>query len=113
MKNLTIFLALVCSVLHSPSRATDLELSTRKAIDSAIVAEMVKQEAVGLAIGIIQDGEVVYTQGYGYSDLAKNRKVNGKVKSSYYSFPGILDRRKFLKQYKFGFPFRLHPSIKS
>jgi len=46
-----------------------------RAIDSAIVEEMRKQETVGLAIGVIQDGEVVYTQGYGYADLSKKRKV--------------------------------------
>jgi hypothetical protein len=45
------------------STAADLDFSTRKAIDSAVVAEMEKREVVGLAIGIIQDGEVVYTKG--------------------------------------------------
>lgn len=76
MKNLIIFIALVCSFAFSPSTAADLDSSTRKAIDSAIVAEMENQEVVGLAIGIIQDGEVVYAQGYGYADLSKKRKVN-------------------------------------
>ena len=76
MKNLAIFLALMYSFALSLSTAADLEFSTRKAIDSAIVSEMEKQEVVGLAIGIIQDGEVVYTQGYGYADLSKKRKVN-------------------------------------
>ena len=76
MKNLTIFLALVFSFVFSSRTVADLDYSTRKAIDSAILAEMENQEAVGLAIGIIQDGKVVYTQGYGYADLSKKRKVN-------------------------------------
>jgi len=50
-------------------------MDTRKAIDAAILAEMEKREVVGLAIGIIQDGEVLYTKGYGYADIRKKRKV--------------------------------------
>ena len=63
------FLLFVCA-------SAELDFSVRKAIDSAIVSEMEKQQVVGLAIGIIQEGEVVYIQEYGYADLSKKRKVN-------------------------------------
>ena len=75
-KELFLFACLCSYLLVSVVAAAELDFSKRKAIDSAIVAEMEKQEVVGLAIGIIQDGEVVYTQGYGYADLSKKRKVN-------------------------------------
>ena len=78
-KGLFLFVCLCSYLLVSVATAADLDFSTRKAIDSAIVAEMEKQEVVGLAIGIIQDGEVVYTQGYGYADLSKKRKVNNST----------------------------------
>lgn len=78
-KGLFLFACIYSYLLVSVVTAADLDFSTRKAIDSAIVAEMEKQEAVGLAIGIIKDGEVVYTQGYGYADLSKKRKVNNST----------------------------------
>jgi len=71
-----LFTSLCSYLLISVTAATELDFSTRKAIDLAVVAEMEKQEVVGLAIGVIQDGKVVYTQGYGYADRSKKRKVN-------------------------------------
>ena len=38
------------------------------AIDTAILGEMAKQEAVGAALGIIQGGRIVYLKGYGLAD---------------------------------------------
>jgi methionyl-tRNA formyltransferase len=37
---------------------------------------------------------------------------NTSCKSSYYSFPTSKDRKSFQKNHRFGFPFRLHPSLK-
>ena len=82
MKSKTLFLTLlfVCACLSlSLASAADLSSGTRKAIDTAILTEMEKREVVGLAIGIIQDGEVVYTKGYGYADISKKRKVLGST----------------------------------
>ncbi|GMV44579.1 MAG: serine hydrolase [Myxococcales bacterium] len=47
-----------------------------KAIDKAVVKEMEKEEVVGLAIGVIEDGRIVYLQGYGYEDRDKGVKVD-------------------------------------
>lgn len=55
----------------TPSVARDanhLSSSQARAVDQAVRAEMERQEAVGLAVGIIQRGRVVYLQGYGYED---------------------------------------------
>jgi len=40
----------------------------RDAIDQAVREEMERQELVGVAIGVIREGAVAYTAGYGYAD---------------------------------------------
>jgi len=42
--------------------------SLRSAIDGAVLAEMERQELVGVAVGVIRGGEIVYTAGYGFAD---------------------------------------------
>lgn len=44
--------------------------------------------------------------------LCNETKVDNTYKSSYYSFPTSADRKRFLQKHRFGFPFRLHPSVK-
>ena len=46
-----------------------------KAVDAAMWDEMKRQELVGLAVGVIMDGRVVYTQGYGWADREKQVPV--------------------------------------
>lgn len=38
------------------------------AVDAAVLEVMDKQELVGVAIGVIEDGRIVYTKGYGWAD---------------------------------------------
>jgi serine beta-lactamase-like protein LACTB, mitochondrial len=45
------------------------------AVDEAIEAEMAKQQVVGVAVGILQDGQIVYLKGYGQSDREKRTPV--------------------------------------
>ncbi|NRA56764.1 MAG: beta-lactamase family protein [Phycisphaerales bacterium] len=40
----------------------------REAVDEAVRAEMARQELVGVAVGVIREGRVVYTAGYGLAD---------------------------------------------
>ncbi len=44
---------------------TDLNTS---AIDQAVMAEMKRQDLVGVAIGVLRGGKVVYVKGYGFAD---------------------------------------------
>ena len=46
-----------------------------KAVDAAMWDEMKRQELVGRAVGVIVDGRVVYTQGYGWADREKQVPV--------------------------------------
>lgn len=46
-----------------------------KRVDAAVNSEIKRQKIVGAAIGIIQNSRIVYTQGYGWSDLKKKIPV--------------------------------------
>ncbi len=45
-------------------------------LDKYIVREMQKWQIPGLAVGIVKDGKVVLTKGYGYTDLTSKKQVN-------------------------------------
>lgn len=53
----------------------NLPESLRAAIDAAALEEFERQQAVGLAIGVIREGKVVYTAGYGLADRERNIPV--------------------------------------
>lgn len=44
-------------------------------VDAAVNAEMERQNIVGTAIGIIQDAKVIYTKGYGWSNIKSHTPV--------------------------------------
>lgn len=44
-------------------------------VDNAVVEQMKQQGIVGVAVGIIRDSKVVYTNGYGYSNVEKHNLV--------------------------------------
>lgn len=50
----------------------------REAIDNAVLAELERQEAVGIAIGVIRDNQVVYTAGYGMADRGAGTPVDSQ-----------------------------------
>jgi len=59
------------------SAAVDVALApaTAAAVDAAMTAEMEKEKVVGLAIGIIQNGQIAYLKGYGLADREKAMPV--------------------------------------
>jgi len=73
-------LSLAPAVHADDTTAKKNALSTTKAeaVDKAVKAEMEKQELVGVAVGVIQDGKVVYLQGYGLADKEKKTPVTTK-----------------------------------
>lgn len=56
-------------------------LSARQteAIDKAVQREMKEQQVVGTAIGVIQNGQIAYLQGYGWSDAEKHLAVDERT----------------------------------
>jgi CubicO group peptidase (beta-lactamase class C family) len=71
LAKLPFFSAFICFVLISPSRL----LAQKDRIDTFIENSMARQRIVGLAVGIIKDGKVIKTKGYGYSNLELNIPV--------------------------------------
>lgn len=53
--------------------AQPLSASEAKSVDAAIRAEMTKQQAVGVAVGVVRRGAVAYVNAYGFADR-ENRK---------------------------------------
>src|SRR3954468_15802776 len=52
---------------QAPARQS-LGEARSKAVDAAVRAEMDRQRVVGLAVGVVRGGEVVYLKGYGLAD---------------------------------------------
>ncbi|UCB55382.1 MAG: serine hydrolase [Thiotrichales bacterium] len=48
---------------------------TEELIDAIVLDEMARQNIVGMAAGVIKNGELVYAKGYGHTDLARSRPV--------------------------------------
>jgi len=55
------------------------------AVDDAIQAEMTRQQVVGVAVGIIRDGQIVYLKGYGQADREQRTPVTTETVFSWAS----------------------------
>jgi len=63
--------AFICFVLILPANS----FAQKDRIDTFIENSMARQRIVGFAVGIIKDGKVIKTKGYGYSNLELNIPV--------------------------------------
>ncbi len=59
---------LILNVPTSIAQNATLAKDAIRRIDEAVLAEMQRQEVVGLAVGVICDGRIVYVRGYGLAD---------------------------------------------
>jgi len=84
---LVFYLVIYLSNTHTPL-ANALELSTdalsqqsisynnlNSELDSAILAEMNKYNIIGISAAFVKDGKVVWSNGYGWSDLERNKQA--------------------------------------
>lgn len=60
--------AIVAQSTTAKRPATVLSSTAAAAVDAAIEQQMRDDETIGLAVGIIQDGRIVYLKGYGQAD---------------------------------------------
>ena len=68
-----IFLCFIFVVSNAQTnRLSSLEV---RIIDQLIEEEMLFQEIYGISIGIVKDGKIVYTKGYGHTDLDRKKPV--------------------------------------
>lgn len=75
-----LFAVAILSLLPSAAlaqspKSKSLAPEKAAAIDEAVAAELKKQDVVGAAVGIIQDGQIVYLKGYGQADREKRVSV--------------------------------------
>jgi serine beta-lactamase-like protein LACTB len=59
--------------------ASELEPAVAHVLDRAVWDEMERQELVGLAVGVVRDGRVVYTRGYGFADRERCEPVSERT----------------------------------
>src|SRR5690349_12965152 len=71
LPKLSFLSVFVCLVLISPARL----FAQKDRLDTFIENSMARQRIVGLAVGIIKDGKIIRTKGYGYSNLELNVPV--------------------------------------
>ena len=75
-----LVMAWVCTGLANRAEAQPVAsyLLTKpqaEAVDEGVQAEMERQKLVGVAVGVIREGEIVYLQGYGLADRELGVKV--------------------------------------
>lgn len=77
---LLVYVALLLCTSPLPAQSPDSKLSAAQIakVDEAVKKEMEKQGLVGVAVGVLQQGEIVYLRGYGLADREKNTPVTTK-----------------------------------
>ncbi|NME72765.1 serine hydrolase domain-containing protein [Flammeovirga aprica] len=82
MKRKTIFLVLMLvSQVGFSQTFNSIKTETKSVIDSIFNAKIEKKKAVGMSIAIVDNGKIVYSNGYGFSNREKGIKANDQ--SSY------------------------------
>ena len=77
MKQLFTIGALLLSILTSQGQTTN-ENNLRASLDKETPAAMQKNNVPGLAIAIIENGKVILKKGYGFSNVATQKRVTTK-----------------------------------
>lgn len=61
-----------------PEQGTSDPVSENEIIDRAVQAEMCEQNLIGLAVGVVHGGRIVYLKGYGFEDAEERVSVQAK-----------------------------------
>ncbi len=72
-------LAFLLLLVTTPVFAQDRPYARSERVDAKVRAEIVRQEVVGLAVVVIDDGAIAWTKGYGFADREKNVPVDPAV----------------------------------
>ena len=67
------FAAFSCGAVSAQSASHPLGVAVTKRISAIGRAEVLSGRTPALAIAVVRDGQVVYSRGFGYADLAKHR----------------------------------------
>ena len=78
MKNVIfLFCLFFCALGYSQNQLIQ-EKNLEKFIDQQLQTEVDKNNIAGATITIIKDGKTLFQKGYGYADIANQKKVDGK-----------------------------------
>lgn len=73
-------LTLLCgSLAYAQRSAPSLSKQQQEAIDDAVRSEMESQQLVGVAVGVLRNGRVVFVRGYGMADREKKIPVTERT----------------------------------
>ena len=72
-------LFLLLQGLSRPVQGVLLSIEESALVDAAMTAEMERQKAIGVAVGVIREGEIVYAKGYGFADREEKIPVTTKT----------------------------------
>ena len=64
---------------QAPATPPPFTETTARAIDAIALAELHSGSTPGLAIGVVEDGLLVYSRGFGFADLNKHRRVRAST----------------------------------
>jgi len=70
-----MFYVAVTSLWMAVFASSAVLAQTASQIDAVVLDEMARQNIVGMAVGIVKDGNIYYARGYGHADLARNVPV--------------------------------------
>lgn len=72
-------LVLLLQGLSRPVQGVPLSIEESALVDAAMTAEIERQKAIGVAVGVIREGEIVYAKGYGFADREEKIPVTTKT----------------------------------
>lgn len=71
----TFVSAIVLTAISGSRCNAQSTFAKAEAVDQAVQAEIKEQQIVGVAIGVIREGKIVYTKGYGSADVEAQKPV--------------------------------------
>lgn len=72
------------------AQTNSLSDSESTLVDQLMEEELLLQEIMGMSIGIVKDGKIVYTKGYGYSDIDRKTPVTTTTVFNWASISKVL-----------------------
>jgi CubicO group peptidase (beta-lactamase class C family) len=79
VKNIVSCVLVVFALISNGQSNSTLSATLSAKIDSVVNAWLKKNGGVGASIGIVNNGQIAYAKGFGYSDSAKKLKVSEKT----------------------------------
>jgi len=78
MKNAILLFCVLFSTISYSQNLLKQEKNLEKFFDQNLQSEVDKNNIAGATITIIKDGKTLFQKGYGYADIANQKKVDGK-----------------------------------